>query len=234
MVPYEVLPPAERPDLERFENNRVAALDPGVRTFQTYYSPDGEHGELLPKMMEERISPLCEKLDSLQSRCDLLKSAKRSTGNRWRLFHRLQEKIRNVRKDGHWCAVNQLWENFDSVLIPQFGTSRMVEKVPEDGRARVFGSKTARAMLCMGHYQFRQRLMSSTARRANKRVFLVEEGYTSKTCGSCGTVKHDLGGSKTFECGGCGLRTGRDVNGARNIMLRGVFHGPISQCARAA
>ena len=35
----------------------------------------------------------------------------------------------------------------------------------------------------------------------------------------------NLGGSKVFLCGKCGLRADRDVNGARNVMLRTVGVG---------
>ena len=50
----------------------------------------------------------------------------------------------------------------------------------------------------------------------------VGEAYTSRTCGLCGTLNHDLGGAKTFQCVDehCGVQIDRDVNGARNILLR--------------
>jgi putative transposase len=43
---------------------------------------------------------------------------------------------------------------------------------------------------------------------------------TSKTCGKCGCVKEDLKGAKIFKCGECGTVIDRDINGARNIMIR--------------
>ncbi|WP_307731330.1 zinc ribbon domain-containing protein [Microseira wollei] len=45
---------------------------------------------------------------------------------------------------------------------------------------------------------------------------------TSKTCGSCGYIHHKLGGAKVFKCPRCGVRIPRDVNGARNILLRAL------------
>jgi putative transposase len=51
-------------------------------------------------------------------------------------------------------------------------------------------------------------------------VVLVDESYTSKTCGGCGRINHGLGKSKLFWCEQCGFRTDRDWNGARNIWLK--------------
>ncbi|CAG8820724.1 12399_t:CDS:1, partial [Gigaspora margarita] len=44
--------------------------------------------------------------------------------------------------------------------------------------------------------------------------------YTSKTCGFCGYVYRKLGGSKIFHCPECKTELDRDINGARNILLR--------------
>ncbi len=54
------------------------------------------------------------------------------------------------------------------------------------------------------------------------RVVLTQEPFTSKTCGACGWLHHKLGGAKEFRCGraGCGAVFDRDLNGARNILLR--------------
>ncbi len=54
------------------------------------------------------------------------------------------------------------------------------------------------------------------------RVLVVRsnESYTSKTCTNCGHVHQNLGGCKVYKCPECGLMMARDINGARNIMLR--------------
>ena len=50
-------------------------------------------------------------------------------------------------------------------------------------------------------------------------LYIVEEHYTTKTCGTCGT-QVDIGSAKTFCCHSCGYTQDRDVNGARNILLK--------------
>ncbi|MFK0729908.1 MAG: zinc ribbon domain-containing protein [Gloeotrichia echinulata IR180] len=46
--------------------------------------------------------------------------------------------------------------------------------------------------------------------------------FASKTCGNCGHINYKLGGKKVFKCPHCGSQMNRDVNGARNILLRAL------------
>ena len=142
--------------------------------------------------------------------------------------NKLWTKILDVRQNAHYAAIGFLWDNFDNIMIPEFGTARMVKK-----ENRCIGKKTARSMLTCAHYAFRQRLLHSRIHRVHKEVYLVAEGYTTRTCGLCGEVNHNVGSAKVFKCIStqCGAQIGRDVNGARNIMLRGVFHGPLERAA---
>lgn len=77
-------------------------------------------------------------------------------------------------------------------------------------------------MLHWSHYRFRQRLLFKAGEYPGVTVKLVTEEYTSKTCGSCSAVHHHLGSSKQFVCPSCGWSCDRDVNGARNIMLKAL------------
>ncbi|MCC3491690.1 MAG: transposase [Microcoleus sp. PH2017_16_JOR_D_A] len=56
----------------------------------------------------------------------------------------------------------------------------------------------------------------------------VSEAYTSKTCGNCGHIHRKLGGSKVFKCPNCQTVIGRDLNGARNILLRALSDSTCS------
>ena len=51
-------------------------------------------------------------------------------------------------------------------------------------------------------------------------VLEVTEEYTSKTCGKCGFINKKLGANKIFNCNKCKLQIDRDLNGARNILLK--------------
>ena len=71
-------------------------------------------------------------------------------------------------------------------------------------------------------YVFHERLKFKCGiRKVNYK--LVNESYTSQTCGSCGSIKKNLGSNKKFDCSNCGLSICRDINGSRNIYLKGIL-----------
>jgi putative transposase len=87
-------------------------------------------------------------------------------------------------------------------------------------KKRKIGSKSARAMLTWSHHAFQQRLISKAREYPWCKVLIVDENYTSKTCGNCGKIHEALGGNKHFLCRHCGFSADRDANAARNILIR--------------
>lgn len=130
---------------------------------------------------------------------------------------RINLKIRNLVDELHKKLSNWLLTNYQVILLPKFETSKMIRR----GQRRI-RSKTARAMVTWSHYKFQQRLLSKAREYPNCRVYIVTEEYTSKTCGSCGHLHQKLGGNKKFKCPNARCKTicDRDVNGARNILLK--------------
>ena len=100
-------------------------------------------------------------------------------------------------------------------MIPEFNISQMV-------KGKKINRKTKRALYVFKFYQFKQRLINK-GKEKNCSIEIVTEEYTSKTCGRCGTINENLGGSKKFECGKCGLKIDRDLNGARNILIKNLL-----------
>ena len=108
-----------------------------------------------------------------------------------------------------------LCQNYRVILLPKFKTQGMVRR----GKWWI-RSKTARMMLSWSHFWFRQFLLHKVREYPWYRVIICTEEYTSKTCGRCGHVHQKLGGSKVFRCPNCTAELDRDINGARNILLR--------------
>ena len=219
-VPYdEKLPP------ERENQARVVALDPGVRSFLTWYSADsvGKIGE----GAFFRIQRLCERLDDLLSRA--AKAPARRRRNIRRAAGRMRIRIENLVQELHRQAARFLVDNFDVILLPTFETSEMVER----GRRRI-RSKTVRNLLSLAHYRFGM-FLRHKAREAGVVVLSVSEAYTTKTVSWTGEVLEDVGGASVV-VGGDGKRMDRDYNGARGIYLRALGDIPalgalFSECA---
>lgn len=203
-------------------NKRVVALDPGERTFQTFYSPDGTHGQLLTDS-KHYIHGICNQIDKVQGHlasikddCTLNhKERWRKINRRHKLIQKLHYKLKCFRHNAHYAAANFLLRQWDIIMIPKFEVSKMVQHGPR----RVMSKRSVRDMYNWGHYQFRQRLLSKAFKYEGRHVVVINEPGTSKTCGLCGAWHAELGASKVFHCPSCQVELDRDVNGARNNLL---------------
>lgn len=186
------------------------AIDPGIRTFATCYTRKGvfEIGVNDCK----RIDRLNYHLDKLQS--EINKSNAKKKAKLRKASQKMRDKIKNIVKELHWKTSKFLCVNFKKIFIPEFKTQDMVIK-----KDRKINKKTVRNMMTWSHYLFRQRLIHQ-AKKYGSDIYIVNESYTSKTCSHCGHINEKLGGSKTFKCAKCEIRMDRDVNGARNILIR--------------
>ena len=69
---------------------------------------------------------------------------------------------------------------------------------------------------------FKKRLLYK-ANVKMKRVFLINESYTTQVCSSCGNLWKGIGSSKEYECQRCDLYCDRDINSAKNICMKGII-----------
>ena len=86
---------------------------------------------------------------------------------------------------------------------------------------KMFNSSNRRNLLSWCHYKFMERLQFQAQKR-NCKVINVTEEYTSKTCGRCGNLNNKLSNKDIFKCNHCHLVIDRDINGARNILLKNL------------
>ena len=73
--------------------------------------------------------------------------------------------------------------------------------------------------LAKKHFKFRTKLMSKSEITLTKVVVCTEE-YTSMTCTWCGNLDRNLGSSEVYNCKFCKTKINRDINGARNILIK--------------
>ena len=203
--------------IETPSGDGAVALDPGVRTFLTFFS-ETECGKIGYRAFG-RIQRLCHWLDNLISRTAAEPDYHRRRRMR-RAQGRLRQRIINLVDELHWQAARWLTSNYKLILLPTFETQDMTRRA-----GRKIRSKTARMMLSFRHYEFKQRLLWKAWQRGVL-VLEVNEAYTSRTRSWDGSVEEKLGGRPVIrEEGSFGLD--RDVNGARGIFLRALGDSPF-------
>jgi putative transposase len=189
--------------------NSWVALDPGVRTFQTAYSPTQGISYKFGDKDISRIFRLCKHLDKLDS-------IKRKSYALKQSMTKLRFKIKNLVKEVHCKIVHFLVTNFQNIIIPPFNVGQMIKK----GNRKI-SSKTVRKMVCWSHYGFRQRLLTK-AKEIGVSVHVLGEEYTTKTCTNCMKINHKVKAEKVLCCPHCHVKVDRDVSGARNIFLKNI------------
>ena len=198
------------------EEKKVVSIDPGVRTFLTCYDPCGEIFEIGTHEDTKKLHDLCLKIDDLQSLRSQKDIKKKTRYNIKIREYKIRDQIKNKRSDLHRKTAKLLISNYDVILLPKFETSRMAEHTPK----RKISSDTVRKMFTWSHYSF-QNLLISKAREINgTQVHIVDESYTTKTCGNCGFINDDIAGKKKYKCPKCHQELERDWNAARNILLK--------------
>jgi transposase len=190
------------------DKSSIISLDPGVRTFQTGYSPSGvavKFGE----RQSELLHKLHQRLDEMRSRRDKSSSSRKQ---RLRLkCLKIEHAISGTIENLHNQVASYLTKNYETILLPKFSTSVMQ-------KGSLLSSSTKRDLWTLSHYKFQQKLLGlCQARRTT--LYIVGEEYTTKTCGGCGSL-HTPKAAKIFRCSECPYILDRDVHGARNILLK--------------
>lgn len=208
---YYLLIPKERKTTYKNPEYETISLDPGVRTFQTYYTPNGFCGKI-GNNLTNRLYKLFEKTDLFNSLTTKTKNkTKQHVKSRAKS---LITKVKNIVNDLHWKTSSFLIKNFQNIIIPKLDVKKLVNK-----KQRNISKKTSRLMLSLRHCNFIDKLKYKCD-EYQRNLIIVDECYTSKTCGRCGYIDHHLGSSKIYKCLRCSLEIDRDYNGARNILLK--------------
>ena len=211
LLPYQV----EKEDM-CLVNGRVGALDPGVRTFQAFYSED-ECGEIAPDMdnvalaMKNKISGIRELIDILKNKGGYRLKINRLT----KAWYRANARASNLASDLHFKTIKFLFNRFDVIIAPRLNVGSMLRS---NGN---LNANTKATMRFQQHGAFHGRLRMK-AESCGKIILDLEEHGTSQTCSSCGQANRKLGSAKVFKCPRCGYQADRDVNSSKNHLLKAL------------
>lgn len=201
---------------QRFDNQDICALDPGMRSFLTGYTINQIFD--VGTSAYSKILRLCYAIDMLVSK----RTKKGNIAARKRIQlkkaeNRLRYKIDDLKKEMIHQVSSLLTKSFKYIIVPQYDFHQMANNQ---------FSKVVRGLANLSHGMFRS-ILKHHAKKNGSTIIECTEEYTSKTCGCCGNIQ-EIGKSKKWKCKKCGTKHLRDVNGARNIFIKEV----ISRVAR--
>ncbi|PCS22098.1 ISSoc2, transposase (plasmid) [Candidatus Enterovibrio escicola] len=206
---------------------RCVGVDQGIRTFATCFS-DNDALIVGDNFAKERLFPLMKRVDRLiwqkQKVLNTQEGVKFIDMPQWardRIVHfdrninRLKCKKDDLILDLHNRLSHELISKYDVIFLATSKMRGMVTR--KDNKIRSIRRDTCRQMLDLNHYGFKLRL-NWYAKKLGKKVVECNEAYTSKTRSWDGSIDEKLGTSKIIK--GNGFIVERDINGARNILLK--------------
>jgi putative transposase len=100
------------------------------------------------------------------------------------------------------------------------GEAEMKKTLRKMTNKRNMNKRQKFAQQMLSHYSFRQHLLHK-AEEYGCMVEVVNESYTSLTCTNCGFISNNYD-YRIKECAKCKFRIDRDINGARNILIKNI------------
>jgi IS605 OrfB family transposase len=178
-------------------------VDPGIRTFLTTF---GNKNSTEYNFNRKNL------LKKLNYQIIILKNERNKRLKKKALTKREQKKS-NIIDELHWKSINHLLKENDVIFYGDIKSHNIVSKSKNTHLKRSFND--------MKFYKFKERLKYK-ASIENKLIIYVPENYTSQTCSFCGTINKP-GCSKIYSCSSCYKNIDRDVNAAKNILMKGLL-----------
>jgi putative transposase len=201
---YWLFVPVPVVNAEKKEPLNYCGIDPGVKTFMTCF---GNNGCIEYKYKEGVLHKLDNKINYLTDR--------RRT-NRGRVhkkkINKLEKRKESLVDELHWKTINNLLKMNDFIFYGDIKSHDIVK----NGKNRTLNTDINN----LKFFKFKQRLLFKSIEKG-KKVFEVKEQYTTQTCSFCGSM-YKPGLSRVYKCKNCEKYIGRDVNAAKNILMKGI------------
>ena len=212
----------------------IISIDPGEKIPMAYYALK-ETG----KIGQNTRLKILQKQKEIKGLQKIKNKGKNKNGQKLKHKKNIQKrinkkfrKIKNVVNELHHQTANYICKKYDRILLPEFNTQEMIQdKVKFTGtkmeikqQLRNFTHKknlnkeTKFVLQMLSHYRFRQHLLTKCEEYGCQLIMCTEE-YTSLCCGKCGYLSSKYT-NRTKECENCHHKINRDINGARNILIK--------------
>lgn len=202
---YYLCIPEEKQIKTNKSSNWVCAIDPGIRKFQTIYSPDNENYTIIGDKASLVLYNKLLKLDKLLS--------KASNKNKLKIL-KLRLNIENLQSELHNKTASFLCENYKNIYIPKLTKDNDIINKTK----RKINTKTVRNMVVLGHCKFIEKLKTKADLYNNVKVNIITEEYTSQKCLKCKKLTKTA--KEIYVCESCNFTIDRDVLGSTNILLK--------------
>jgi len=242
---YYLYIPFEKETKDIDNRHKVIALDPGEKTFLSFYSLNS-YGKIGDNM-RTKIIPMQREIRKLQSAIDIGKNKKgKKLKNKSRLRKKINKKylkIHNKVHELHKKAAKYLCENYENIILPDFKIKpmisnkkeneekeriRKIEDIEEANKERrelkkkiKMSNESKFVLERLSHYKFKLYLKAK-AEEYKTIVYDVIESHTSQACTICGELSKTYDKNRIKICDNCNSRIDRDVNGSRNILIKAL------------
>jgi IS605 OrfB family transposase len=201
---------------EKIKPIRYCGIDPGVRSFMTVF---GNEYCYEYKYDKTKINKLNNQIDSIKKEAFSIskKKFKSKRKRRKKAYNKREKKKGDLIEELHWKVVNDLVKKNDVIFYGDIKSHNISKTSTNKKLNRNFND--------LKFYQFKCKL-SHKMSIVNKLLYLVHEANTSKTCSFCGTINNPFE-EKIYNCSKCNLSVDRDVNAAKNILMKGIMKNLI-------
>jgi transposase len=208
------IPEYKKQKVRQKAEKEITAVDLGEKTMATYFSPDGEWGEIYPDM-RKKLLYLHSEIERIK-KLDLKASSKRKA-----VTKRLRY-IKNMVNDMQWKICHWLLSNFRKIIISRLyvaKTSSESKMIQKDLR------------LC----RLVDRLVQKSVEYPNSEIHIGKEHYTTQACTKClslNTRKEENGG--IVICSDCRYKAHRDFAGSRNFFQKHTYKNYLTEVCQSA
>lgn len=206
------------------DNHTITAIDEGIVNTHTLYTHNkGNRGvnntvEIYAYSRSPKFERRLKRSDELRSKLQLFKdknAPKRKIEGVRRCLLKTNAKIHNSIQHANKKLASKIAKENDHVILPPFLVSEIAK--------RTNLQSSHRRLLYTWQFNHFKEFLKYKCRCEGAHFYEVSEEFTSKTCGNCGkhtTLTPSQDKYRVMECDNCHFSIDRDVNGARNILIK--------------